>query len=218
MRPLVRETHVRVTQVDPNAGVRRTDLVPQPVAYQNGPHQTGGLIAGPPGRDGKDGLAGAPGGPGLPGVDGRSIELAYIDANGHLIIQLSDDTTSDVGAVGGSGSSGVDSGTAAVPVGGHRVVRASGGQLYPANSSDTTQAGTVLGVSLAAAAAGASLTYKIEGLVTEPSWNFGPGPVYLASDASLTQAVPSSGFVQQIGVVQSPTQVSIQIQPPILIG
>lgn len=70
MRPLVRETHVRVTQTDPNSGVRRTDLVPQPVMYQSGPHQTGGLIAGPPGRDGKDGQVGAAGAPGPAGAAG----------------------------------------------------------------------------------------------------------------------------------------------------
>lgn len=70
MRPLVRETHVRVTQVDPNAGVRRTDLVPQPVAYQSGPHQTGGLIAGPAGRDGRDGRDGLNGRDGAPGPKG----------------------------------------------------------------------------------------------------------------------------------------------------
>lgn len=70
MRSLVRETYTRVTQADPNARVRRTDLVPQPVTYQSGPHQVGGLIAGPPGRAGQDGRDGISGQDGQPGPKG----------------------------------------------------------------------------------------------------------------------------------------------------
>lgn len=70
MRSLVRETYTRVTQADPNARVRRTDLVPQPVAYQSGPHQVGGLIAGPPGPPGPAGENGSAGSPGPAGPMG----------------------------------------------------------------------------------------------------------------------------------------------------
>ena len=55
----------------------------------------GGVEEGPPGADGAPGPTGPQGEPGI------SVESGSVDLSGHLILEMSDDTTIDVGEVVG---------------------------------------------------------------------------------------------------------------------
>ena len=124
------------------------------------------------------------------------------------------------GEAGGGGSGGVITGTAAIATSGHRALypRADGGGLAVASASDVTHAGRVVGISLAAASAGASISYVDDGPIDEPSWSFAPGPVWLGEQGQITQAVPASGFAQIVGTAVAPTRIVVSLQPPILLA
>lgn len=108
---------------------------------------------------------------------------------------------------------------AAEPIGGHKAVRiVAGGRARLASSSDVTQAGSVLGVSLTAADEGGSLNVRIIGEIEEPSWSWAPGPVFLGLAGSLVQTPPSSGFIQQIGTAKSATILVVSLSTPIVLA
>ncbi|TNC14901.1 hypothetical protein FF100_04820 [Methylobacterium terricola] len=109
--------------------------------------------------------------------------------------------------------------TAGEPIGGHKGVRiAAGGLVQLASSDDASQAGTVLGVSLAAADDGSGLDVAIIGEVTESSWSWAVGPVFLGIGGALTQAPPASGFVQQIGKAIGPHSLVVSLSTPIVLA
>lgn len=109
--------------------------------------------------------------------------------------------------------------TAGEPIGGHKGVRiAAGGIVRLASSDDPSQAGTVLGVSLTAADDGAGLDVAITGEVTETSWSWAVGPVFLGQGGALTQSPPASGFVQQIGKAVGPNSLVVSLSTPIVLA
>lgn len=124
------------------------------------------------------------------------------------------------GAPGSSSQGGIISGVAAIATAGHRALypRADGSGLAVASASDVTHAGRVVGISLAAASAGASIAYVDDGPIDEPSWSFTPGPVWLGEQGQITQALPSAGFTQIVGTAVTPTQIVVSLQPPIILA
>lgn len=107
---------------------------------------------------------------------------------------------------------------ATMPISGHRGIRAVFGGVATASASDPTHFNTLVGVSIGAAAPGAICSYIAAGPITEPSWTWAPGPVLLGIDGLLTQQEPASGFLQQVGISDSPTRIIVGILPPIKIA
>lgn len=105
--------------------------------------------------------------------------------------------------------------TADVPIGGHRVVRATSTGCNYADSSDKTHIGKIIGITLAAYSQGADVEIHTHGEWPELSWNWALGPIYLGTNGLLTQTIPTSGFVQQVATAIAPTRIFIEIQPPI---
>lgn len=101
------------------------------------------------------------------------------------------------------------------PISGHRAVRAVNGLIYYCDADDVTQAGECIGISLNAAVTGDSVTIQALGEVTEPSWNFSAGPLFVRS---LGQIGGESGreYTQEIGLVITPNTIFINIQPAII--
>lgn len=103
---------------------------------------------------------------------------------------------------------------AAYPISGQRIVslNASNEAEYP---SDFSQA---LGLTTNAAIGGDYLTVITGGLVYEPSWTLTPNQaVYLSVDGLLTQTVPTTGTLLQIGFAVSPTEMFIKLGTPIIL-
>lgn len=98
--------------------------------------------------------------------------------------------------------------TALAALGGHRVVTATGtGSLTYASNDTAGHLEVPLWLTLGAIAAGATGTVLAFGPVSEPSWAWTPGPLYLGTNGLLTQTPPSSPalFSVQVGYATSPT-------------
>lgn len=102
-------------------------------------------------------------------------------------------------------------------LGGHRVVRATATGVTYASAEDPEVA-AVLGVTTHAANAANDITIRVSGALTEPSWTWQPGPVYLASNGLLSQIPPTTGAIKEIGVAINQTTLLIRIQPEINLG
>ena len=102
---------------------------------------------------------------------------------------------------------------------GHRAVKAvSGDRVAYVSSGTPTDIGLAIAITTGAAAADATATLRAYGEISEPSWAWTPGPVFLGVNGVLTQTVPTSGYVQQIGVALSSTKLMVDIRPPIRLG
>lgn len=60
---------------------------------------------------------------------------------------------------------------------------------------DTLANATVIGISSTAADAGANITIKTSGQMTDASWSWTKGAIYLGSNGTLTQTAPSGGSI-----------------------
>lgn len=79
-----------------------------------------------------------------------------------------------------------------------------------ANPSTLSQQDKILGITkTSAAAAGAEVTFVSEGILTDPSFTFTPGPIYLGAGGSLTQVKPTSGLLVQVATAYTPTEILV---------
>lgn len=99
---------------------------------------------------------------------------------------------------------------------GHRMVRIESGSAWYASNADQSHAGKVAGITTGAAVATDPVSVQTQGLMTEPSWSWTPGPVYLGADGALTQTPPTSGFLLIVGRAIDTTKLLIGIQTPVL--
>lgn len=115
---------------------------------------------------------------------------------------------------GGSGETTVNI-TAGENLGGHRAVLATG--LYADSGALSTA--LVIGITTSATAIGETAALRVSGEVTEVSWNWDVSkPVYLGLTGLLTQTVPTTGVIVEIGKPTAATKLLIEIQQPIQLG
>lgn len=105
--------------------------------------------------------------------------------------------------------------TAGEDISGHRVVRVSGSTAYYADSGTPSHINTVVGISTGAAASGNTVTVQVSGELTEPSWTWSPGAVFLGVSGQLTQTPPATGLFLKLGKAMTPTTLLIDLQPAI---
>ncbi len=102
--------------------------------------------------------------------------------------------------------------TAGENLGGHRAVLATG--LYADSGALSTA--LVIGITTGATSIGGTAALRVSGEVTEVSWTWDVSkPVYLGSAGLLTQTVPTSGVIVEIGKPTAATKLLIEIQQPI---
>lgn len=107
---------------------------------------------------------------------------------------------------------------AGMTLSGHRAVRAEAGEAVYADCTVLTDAQQVLGITLGAAMAGASVDVQASGEMVEPSWSWTPGlPVFLGVNGLLTQTPPAVGFQLIVAVAVSPTKIIVGIKQPIIL-
>lgn len=96
-----------------------------------------------------------------------------------------------------------------------QVLVAVDGEVFVASSDEPDDAGRLCGVAVTAASSGNSVDVRIFGELTDSGWSWSPGPVYLGLNGALTQSVPTSGFIAQIGVALDSDSILISIKQPI---
>jgi hypothetical protein len=100
---------------------------------------------------------------------------------------------------------------------GHRVVHLDfDGTLAYASSDGIAQGPFML--TTGAADADTEVSVLAIGEITEPSWAFEPGPVFLGLNGLLTQIAPTQGYVIRVGYATSPTSMFFDPQLPIAVG
>lgn len=95
-------------------------------------------------------------------------------------------------------------------LGGHRVVTLSeSNTIVYASNDNSGQVEAPLWLTLGAIGVGATDSVLAYGPITEPSWSWNPGPVYLGTDGLLTQDSPEPPalFNVQVGFATSSTRV-----------
>ncbi len=130
------------------------------------------------------------------------------------------------GPAGPAGPAGISTDivrTAAITLGGHRIVSANAaGQLVYADNSDMGTMRSVIGMTLGAALAGEDATVRWAGEVEEPSWSWTANQaVYLGKNGLLTQNVPTiadSVFLQVVGYPITATRLLLTFREPILLN
>jgi hypothetical protein len=97
-------------------------------------------------------------------------------------------------------------------LGGHRAVYvASDGMAYYGNPDATSR--LVAGITTGAASLGADVTIQTFGEIEEASWAWNDdGPVWLAANGQLTQTLPATGYLFQVGQPMGPTKLRIEPQ------
>jgi hypothetical protein len=140
---------------------------------------------------------------------------AVNDGSTVKVYKVNPDYTVSELAAGSSTQEGVVSITAGQALSGQRAVLASG--VYADNSSIATA--LAIGITTGAVSNGASATVKVSGSIIEPTWSWTLGlPVYLGTGGLLTQTVPTTGVVLEIGKPVTSTQLFINIQQPVILG
>lgn len=112
------------------------------------------------------------------------------------------------GATGAKGEPGTSADALEVPagedVGGHRPISVIGGAAYHTDPDDADSAAACVGISLNAAALGDTVRIVVAGYMTEPSWGWMDGPIWVGAGGLLTQSPPAVAAVIQIGVATGP--------------
>lgn len=127
------------------------------------------------------------------------------------------------GVPGGNGSQGVPgpAGNAAVArlagetISALRVVYETAGEVFLLDYRDEDHIDLLLGVTLTAGVAGAPINVQRLMDITDASWNWTLGRVYLGANGTLTQTPPADGYDVLIGYAVSPTRLTLNLQDPI---
>jgi hypothetical protein len=127
------------------------------------------------------------------------------------------------GPVGPGGPPGADGAVtvqhlATTPLGGHRIVYQSADGPAYADCAVLDHQDRVLGITTGAAAAGSLVSIQRSGELTEPTWNWQPGPVLLGHHGTLTQSPPlppDGAFLLCLGFSVNPTTLYVAPREPI---
>lgn len=120
------------------------------------------------------------------------------------------------GPIGPAGGTTIEK-MAAMPLGGHRIVRSTGVNMADyADNRYPEQGDDILGLTLSAASSGSMVAIANGNEVTEPSWNWIPQqPIFLGENGTITQTPPdpdgTAAFIVEVGFAQSPTTMMVRI-------
>ncbi|MGW5514253.1 LtfC-like domain-containing protein [Nocardia africana] len=117
---------------------------------------------------------------------------------------------------GEGGASVIVTGTAGAALSGHRaVVRNAAGVWVYADNQTPGHIALPIGITTGAASSGTTVKVLMFGEITEPSWSWTPGPVFLGAGGALTQSVPGTGFLAQVAAAISGTTVFVDRSPSV---
>ena len=91
------------------------------------------------------------------------------------------------------------------------------GTARPADGTNPTHAGKVVGLASTAQPEGEPAIIQLAGEIENPMWHLTPGEVYfLVTGGEISMTPPESGFVQKIGVAKTSTVLVINLGEPTL--
>lgn len=113
-------------------------------------------------------------------------------------------------------------GLAATALSGHRLVTPlSDDTIGYASNDDPDLVHHPLWLTIGAVSEGAEVAVLLLGALSEPSWAWAPGPLFLGQNGQLTQTPPSASsgaaFLAEVGCATSPTSVFFDRQPSIVL-
>lgn len=142
---------------------------------------------------------------------------SYVSISTDPIISIipTNDAYWDVVAVAGDDGTG-DLNAAITTIAGedvapNRVVYINAGKVYLADKDNLTDRDKVIGITKTAAIINNLVDVYTTNTVTNTSWNWNPGVVYVDTGGAMTQTEPTSGFIVQVGVVVNATTIFIDI-------
>ena len=106
--------------------------------------------------------------------------------------------------------------TAGVSLSALRAVttNSSGQAIYASNN--TLGNAQVVGITMASASSGEQVGVKTFGPMSDASWNWTKGPVFLGTNGALTQTAPSGGaIIVQVGRALTATQLFVDVDTTI---
>jgi len=127
-------------------------------------------------------------------------------------------TSSAQGPPGVSGASATISYMAGTNLSGGIAVILSSSTAIAANSTTLAHAGKVVGITTGAVLIGNPATIQASGELEGFSGLTINSKVYLQSNGTITSTIPTTGFIQQVGVALTTTKVLINIQPSLILG
>lgn len=101
-------------------------------------------------------------------------------------------------------------------ISGHRAIVAAGNNARYPNLAVAVDADLIVGISINSAGIGGTVQVQTAGEITEPSWNWSPGPVFAGDGGVLTQTPQPGAWIRQVGVAVAPTKVFVDLRPTFL--
>ena len=98
----------------------------------------------------------------------------------------------------------------------NRAVAVDGGTIYHPTLATAADAGKILGLSRQSGAVTDAVLVQTDGPVTNGSWTWAPGPVFVTDEGVLSQTAPSTGWVVSIGTAVNSTTIELDVSLPIL--
>lgn len=122
-------------------------------------------------------------------------------------------TTVNVSGGGSGGGAITNTFISSGSVSAHRIMAATGAGILYADKDTLTDQDRIIGITTSAVAgSGEEVSYVSSGLVTDASFTFSVGPVYLSNTGAMTQVKPTSGLLIQVGIAIEPTKLQFDIQ------
>jgi len=101
-------------------------------------------------------------------------------------------------------------------MGAYKLVRIDLGTAYLADKDDIANIGEVLGLTTAVSTTGNPVTIQTGGEISDTSWTWSKGSVFMGDSGELTQTPPTVGVLQKVGTVLTATSILIDIDDPVL--
>jgi hypothetical protein len=103
--------------------------------------------------------------------------------------------------------------------GGRVVVPTTSGKVGYADKSIAAHANKIVGITRNAASDGASIFVQYTGKMQDSGWTWiTNNPIFCGLTGILTQTVPTSGWVTQVAVALSPTEIIVEIKPTLVLS
>lgn len=104
-------------------------------------------------------------------------------------------------------------------IGGGRVARVIWDRYVGyVSSDDPLLANTVLGITTNAANYGEPIGVQYTGELQDSGWSWNAGPIYCGINGTLTQTIPTSGFILVLGTAINSTTILINIKQPLILN
>lgn len=94
---------------------------------------------------------------------------------------------------------------------------ASGNAVYADHNTASTRE-SIVGISTNAVGNGGTVHVRYTGVMTDPSWAFTRGPVFVGANGVLTQTAPATGYIRIVAYAIDADTVVVNVQPSIIVG